>query len=65
MIGCAGGRYIYQSGNNIDYVKIAEARGDETAGGLRHPAALKPDQLRAMLRSVNFNKRSFRTLRGQ
>ena len=57
MIGCAGGRYIYQSGNNIDYVKIAEARGDETAGGLRHPAALKPDQLRAMLRSVNFNKR--------
>ena len=48
---------IYESGNQIDAVKIVKAKGSEKKLGLQHPYEFSPDQIREILRSIRFNKK--------
>lgn len=47
---------IYKSPNKIDFVKIVGAKKEEKEGGLKHPYKWNPEQIRAILRSIHFNK---------
>ncbi|QQR79593.1 MAG: hypothetical protein IPJ69_09565 [Deltaproteobacteria bacterium] len=52
--------YLYKSPNKIDYVKLSDASKDEKGekeGGLKHPATFTPEQMRAILKSLHFNKK--------
>ena len=58
LISCAtASNTIYKSPNKIDFIKIDTAKKDEKAGGLRHPYPFDRDQMRAILRSIRFNKK--------
>lgn len=48
---------LYKSPNKIDSVKLVKAGKEERGEGLRHPYRLDPEQVRAMLRSLCFNKK--------
>jgi hypothetical protein len=50
-------QYIYKSKNKIDFIKIDKAKKNEKEGGLKHPYEFDPEQLRAILRSLHFNKK--------
>lgn len=48
---------IYKSKNKLDFVKLDGAKKKEIEGGLKHPYTFEPEQMRAILRSLHFNKR--------
>ncbi len=49
--------YLYKSPNKIDYVKLSKASKEEKEGGLKHPATFTSEQMRAILKSLHFNKK--------
>lgn len=49
--------FIYKSPNKIDFIKIGKVKKNEKEGGLKQPYTFDPDQIRAILRSVHFNKK--------
>jgi hypothetical protein len=49
--------YIYKSRNKLDFVKLDTAKKDEKETGINHPHDFEPDQIRAVLSSLNFNKK--------
>ncbi len=52
------GDTLYQAKNKIDSVKIGKADKEEKQGGLKHPYSFETDQVRTILRSIHFNKKT-------
>ncbi len=48
--------YIYKSRNKLDFVKLDSAKKDEKEG-INHPHDFDPEQIRAVLSSLSFNKK--------
>ncbi len=53
----AKGEFIYKSSNKLDFIKVDEAKKAEKEGGLKHPYTFGDEQIRAILRSLHFNKK--------
>ena len=49
--------FIYKSTNKIDFIKLDRAKKEEREGGLKHPYPFGPEQIRATIRSIHFNKK--------
>lgn len=52
-----GAEFIYKSKNKIDFIKLDKAKKQEKEGGVKHPYDFNPEQMRAILSSVHFNKK--------
>lgn len=53
----ASSDFIYKSPNKLDFVKLDKASKSEKQGGIKHPYNFEFEQIRAILRSIHFNKK--------